>query len=90
MFLFKKKEKKNKKVNEAVDWKKVMDSNNANIDRLARLRTQVNIDPVMEEVIDETEKFDKNAEEVYTELTKETEGITPKDPDTGKKLPDNI
>ena len=48
------------KINEAVDWEAAMEHNNENIDRLARLRTQVNIDPVMEEVIDSTEKADEN------------------------------
>lgn len=79
-----------RQIKEAVDWEKVMEHNNDNIDRLARLRTQVNIDPVMEEVIDSTEKADKNAKEVYTKLAKDAESVTPKDPDTGKKLPDNV
>ena len=74
------------KINESVDWEKSMEGNNENIDRLSRLRTQVNIDPVMEEVIDETEKADKNAKDVYTKLAKETKSVTPKDPDTGKKI----
>ena len=74
------------KINESVDWEKSMESNNENIDRLSRLRTQVNIDPVMEEVIDETEKADKNAKDVYTKLAKDAKSITPKDPSTGKKV----
>lgn len=74
------------KINESVDWEKSMEGNNENIDRLSRLRTQVNIDPVMEEVIDETEKADKNAKDVYTKLAKDAKSITPKDPGTGKKV----
>ena len=79
-----------RQIKEAVDWEKAMEHNNDNIDRLARLRTQVNIDPVMEEVIDQTEKADKNSKEVHTKLAKDAESVTPKDPDTGKKLPDNM
>lgn len=79
-----------RQIKEAVDWEKAMEHNNDNIDRLARLRTQVNIDPVMEEVIDQTEKADKNSKEVHTKLAKDAEDVTPKDPDTGKKLPDNM
>lgn len=79
-----------RQIKEAVDWEKAMEHNNENIDRLARLRTQVNIDPVMEEVIDQTEKADKNSKEVHTKLAKDAESVTPKDPDTGKKLPDNM
>ena len=75
-----------RQIKEAVDWEKVMENNNNNIDRLARLRTQVNIDPVMEEVIDSTEKFDKNSKEVFTKLAKDAESTIPKDPDTGKKI----
>lgn len=74
------------KINESVDWEKSMEGNNENIDRLSRLRTQVNIDPVMEEVIDETEKANKNAKDVYTKLAKGAKSITPKDPGTGKKV----
>lgn len=75
-----------RQIKEAVDWEKVMEHNNDNIDRLARLRTQVNIDPVMEEVIDQTEKADKNAKEVFTKLSKDAESVTPKNPGTGKKI----
>ena len=75
-----------KRIREAVDWEKAMEHNNENIDRLARLRTQVNIDPVMEEVIDQTEKADKNAKEVFTKLSKDAESVTPKNPGTGKKI----
>jgi hypothetical protein len=75
-----------RQIKEAVDWEKTMEHNNGNIDRLARLRTQVNIDPVMEEVIDETEKADKNAKEVFTKLSKDADGITPENPGTGKKI----
>lgn len=74
------------KINESVKWENAMEGNNENIDRLARLRTQVNIDPVMEEVIDSTEKADKNAKDVYTKLAKETKSVTPNDPSTGKKI----
>jgi hypothetical protein len=75
-----------KRIREAVDWNKAMEHNNDNIDRLKRLRTQVNIDPVMEEVVDYTEKADKNAKEVFTKLSKDAESVTPKNPDTGKKI----
>ena len=75
-----------RQIKEAVDWEKAMKHNNDNIDRLAKLRTQVNIDPVMEEVIDQTEKADNNSKEVHTKLAKDAESVTPKDPDTGKKL----
>lgn len=75
-----------KRIREAVDWNKAMEHNNDNIDRLKRLRTQVNIDPVMEEVVDSTEKADKNAKEVFTKLSKDAESVTPKNPGTGKKI----
>lgn len=84
MGLFDKYRKNN--LNESKDWSAAMKNNNANIDRLARLRTQVNIDPVMEEVIDSTEKADKNAKEVFTKLAKDASSIIPKDPGTGKKI----
>lgn len=84
MGLFDKYRKNN--LNESKDWSSAMENNNTNIDRLARLRTQVNIDPVMEEVIDSTEKADKNAKEVFTKLAKDAKDITPKDPGTGKKI----
>ena len=84
MGLFDKYRKNN--LNESKDWDSAMENNNANIDRLARLRTQVNIDPVMEEVIDSTEKADKNAKEVFTKLAKDAKDIIPKDPSTGKKV----
>ena len=84
MGLFDKYKKNN--LNESKDWSAAMENNNANIDRLARLRTQVNIDPVMEEVIDSTEKADKNAKEVFTKLAKDAKDIIPKDPGTGKKV----
>ena len=84
MGLFDKYRKNN--LNESKDWNSTMENNNANIDRLARLRTQVNIDPVMEEVIDSTEKADKNAKEVFTKLAKDAKDIIPKDPSTGKKV----
>lgn len=84
MGLFDKYRKNN--LNESKDWSAAMKNNNANIDRLARLRTQVNIDPVMEEVIDSTEKADKNAKEVFTKLAKDASSIIPKDPGTGKKV----
>lgn len=84
MGLFDKYRKNN--LNESKDWSSAMKNNNANIDRLARLRTQVNIDPVMEEVIDSTEKADKNAKEVFTKLAKDASSIIPKDPGTGKKV----
>lgn len=75
-----------RQIKEAVDWEKAMEHNNENIDRLKRLRTQVNIDPVMEEVVDSTEKADKNAKEVFTKLSKDAESVTPKNPGTGKKI----
>lgn len=75
-----------KKINEAVDWASVMEDNNRNIDRLAKLKTEVSIDPVMEEVIDETEKSDKNAEKVFKEISKNSKDVTPENPDTGKKI----
>lgn len=84
MGLFDKYRKNN--LNESKDWSSAMENNNTNIDRLARLRTQVNIDPVMEEIIDETEKADKNAKEVFTKLSKDASSTIPKDPDTGKKI----
>ena len=84
MGLFDKYRKNN--LNESKDWSAAMKNNNTNIDRLARLRTQVNIDPVMEEIIDETEKADKNAKEVFTKLSKDASSTIPKDPGTGKKI----
>ena len=84
MGLFDKYRKNN--LNESKDWDSAMENNNANIDRLARLRTQVNIDPVMEEVIDSNEKSDKNAKEVFTKLAKDASSTIPKNPDTGKKI----
>jgi hypothetical protein len=74
------------KLNEKVDWKVAMEGNNSNIDRLRNVATQVNIDPVMGEVIRENEESDKMTGDTFKELSKELDGITPKDPDTGKKI----
>ena len=75
-----------KRINEKVDWKVTMEGNNSNIDRLRNVATQVNIDPVMGEVVRETEVADKMVGDTFKELAKNAEGITPKDPDTGKKI----
>ena len=74
------------KLNEKVDWKVAMEGNNSNIDRLRNVATQVNIDPVMGEVIRENEESDEMTGNTFKELSKELDGITPKDPDTGKKI----
>lgn len=74
------------KLNEKVDWKVAMEGNNSNIDRLRNVATQVNIDPVMGEVVRENEESDKQVGDTFKELSKELDGITPKDPDTGKKI----
>ncbi|MBO7211315.1 MAG: hypothetical protein J6V44_09985 [Methanobrevibacter sp.] len=74
------------KLNEKVDWKVAMEGNNSNIDRLRNVATQVNIDPVMGEVVRENEKSDKMTGDTFKKLSKELDGITPKDPDTGKKI----
>lgn len=74
------------KLNEKVDWKVAMEGNNSNIDRLRNVATQVNIDPVMGEVVRENEESDKMTGDTFKELSKELDGITPKDPDTGKKI----
>lgn len=74
------------KLNEKVDWKVAMEGNNSNIDRLRNVATQVNIDPVMGEVVRENEESDKMTGDTFKELSKELDGITPKDPDTGKKV----
>lgn len=75
-----------KRIDEKVDWKVTMEGNNSNIDRLRNVATQVNIDPVMGEVVRETEVADKMVGDTFKELAKNAEGITPKDPDTGKKI----
>lgn len=74
------------KLNEKVDWEVAMEGNNSNIDRLRNVATQVNIDPVMGEVIRENEESDKMTGDTFKKLSKELDGITPKDPDTGKKI----
>lgn len=74
------------KLNEKVDWKVAMEGNNSNIDRLRNVATQVNIDPVMGEVVRENEESDKQVGDTFKKLSKELDGITPKDPDTGKKI----
>lgn len=74
------------KLNEKVDWKVAMEGNNSNIDRLRNVATQVNIDPVMGEVVRENEESDKMTGDTFKKLSKELDGITPKDPDTGKKI----
>lgn len=74
------------KLNEKVDWKVAMEGNNSNIDRLRNVATQVNIDPVMGEVVRENEKSDKMTGDTFKKLSKELDGITPKDPGTGKKV----
>lgn len=85
MALFNKvREKKN--LEEKVDWKVAMEDNNSNIDKLRNVATQVNIDPVMGEVVRENEESDKRVEDTFKKLAKELDGITPKDPDTGKKV----
>ncbi len=85
MGLFEKYKKNN--VNEAVDWEKSMDGNDNNLDRIKRLKNlQVDISPVMGDALEDDEKFDKNSKEVFTKLAKDAESVTPKDPDTGKKI----
>ena len=85
MGLFDKYKKSN--INESVDWEKSMDGNDNNLDRIKRLKNlQVDIPPVMGDALEDNEKFDKNAKEVFTKLAKDAKDITPKDPDTGKKV----
>lgn len=74
------------KLNEKVDWKVAMEGNNSNIDRLRNVATQVNIDPVMGEVVRENEESDKQVGDTFKKLSKELDGVTPKNPDTGKKV----
>ena len=85
MGLFDKYKKSN--INESVDWEKSMDENNNNLDRIKRLKNlQVDIPPVMGDALEDNEKFDKNAKEVFTKLSKDASSTIPKDPGTGKKI----
>ena len=75
------------KINESVEWEKVMEGNDNNLDRIKKLKNlQVDIPPVMGDALEDDENFDKNSKEVFTKLAKETKSVTPKDPDTGKKI----
>lgn len=79
-----------RQIKEAVDWEKAMDGNDNNLDRIKKLKNlQVDIPSVMGDALEDDENFDKNSKEVFTKLAKDAESVTPKDPDTGKKLPDN-
>ena len=76
-----------RQIKEAVDWEKAMDGNDNNLDRIKRLKNlQVDIPPVMGDALEDDEKFDKNSKEVFTKLSKDAESVTPKNPDTGKKI----
>ena len=79
-----------RQIKEAVDGEKAMDGNDNNLDRIKKLKNlQVDIPSVMGDALEDDENFDKNSKEVFTKLAKDAESVTPKDPDTGKKLPDN-
>lgn len=63
-----------------------MKNNKPNVKRMRASNPQSVVNPVMSDALKSSEEFDKNSEKVFTDLSKKSKDITPKEPTTGKKV----
>lgn len=63
-----------------------MRNNKPNVKRMRASNPQSVVNPVMDDALKSSEEFDKNSEKVFTDLSKKSKDITPKEPTTGKKV----
>ena len=63
-----------------------MKTNKPNVKRMRASNPQSVVNPVMDDALRSSEEFDKNSEKVFTDLSKKSKDITPKEPTTGKKV----
>lgn len=75
---------------ELIDFAKAMEDNNSNMKKIDGADTVVAVNPVYGKALADEEKAKEAVEKVMKATAKATDGVTPKDPDTGKPLEKNI
>lgn len=75
---------------ELIDFAKAMEDNNSNMKKIDGADTVVAVNPVYGKALADDEKAKEAVEKVMKASAKATDGVTPKDPDTGKPLEKNI
>lgn len=77
-------------IKEKLDLGKAMENNNPNMKKIDDIETVVAAEPGYAQAISDEEKLEKHFGDVMKDRAEEAEGITPEDPNTGKKLPRTI